>query len=184
MDTKTCPVCGKRALIDLNGSFETDYIDRKGVRQKLSVPNVQRLHCKSCKEEIFDDAVTRRIEDERRRAMGLLSADQIRALRLKLGKTQLEMSRFLGVGEKTYCRWESGGFIQSQSFDNYLRLIRDVPEATFMLVQLETQGVGEIEATVLAGKTPFEFLTDTDGLSEQAVRFTDQMLTGTLYVGV
>jgi len=181
MNLKTCPVCGKETLIDRAGSFETPYVDRSGVERVLTVPNVHRLHCESCNEEIFDDAATRQIEDARRNAMGLLSAEQIREIRSQLGKTQKEMSRLLGVGEKTYCRWESGSFLQSQSFDNYLRLIRDVPEACLRLAEIEQYGVNTGPAPELV-EPEFPFLPNVQELGEQASLFTDQLVYGTLQV--
>src|SRR5438876_7359455 len=132
--TKTiCPICGDGRLIDRGGPLETKYVDRKGVERSLTVPSVRRLQCDSCDEEIFDDAATRQIENVRRTAMGLLTASEIRELRSRFGKTQVQMSKLLGVGEKTYCRWESGSFIQSVASDNYLRIIREIPEASLML---------------------------------------------------
>src|SRR6202011_1420014 len=106
-------------------------------------PDVQRLRCDSCNEEIRDDIATRQVENARRAAMGLLMPAEIRDLRSRFGKTQVQMSRLLGVGEKTYCRWESGAFVQSVAFDNYMRLIRDVPEASVTLMRLEQYGVVE-----------------------------------------
>ena len=184
MNQNICPVCGDEALVDLNGAFETQYIDRRGVRRALSVPNISRLHCESCHEEIFEDEATRQIENARRTAMGLLSAEQIRELRLSLGKTQVEMSGLLGVGAKTYCRWESGSFTQSQSFDNYLRLIRDVPEACLMLIRMHDHGIVDAPFLNVGEETNFEFLTDAESLGEQAARFTEQLLRGTLHVCV
>jgi transcriptional regulator with XRE-family HTH domain len=116
--------------------------------------------------------------------MGLLSAQEIREIRLRLGRTQAEMSHLLGVGAKTYCRWESGSFLQSLSFDNYLRLIRDVPEASLMLIHIEKFGVsggfrfGEQE------ETEFTFLTDIGSLTEPASKFTEQLVMGTLHACV
>jgi putative zinc finger/helix-turn-helix YgiT family protein len=182
MSLRTCPVCGKESLSDRVGVFETPYTDRKGVERVLKVPNIRRLYCRSCNEEIFDDAVTKQIEEARRNAMGLLSAAQIREIRTQLGKTQKEMSRLLGVGEKTYCRWESGSFLQSQSFDNYLRLVRDIPEAWQMLLEIEQYGVNAAHAQEPGTEPDFEFLANAGELSEQAARFTEQLVYGTLQI--
>jgi putative zinc finger/helix-turn-helix YgiT family protein len=181
MAEKLCPMCGKGRLLDQNGAFETNYLDRKGAKQTLVVPNVQRLRCESCNEEIIDDAATRQIEAARRTAMGLLSASEIRDLRLRLGKSQAQMSKLLGIGEKTYCRWESGSFIQSVAFDNYLRVIRDIPEVTVMLIQLEQYGVTEALRFVEDELSEFGFLPDIENLNEPAAKFTRQLVTGTLH---
>jgi transcriptional regulator with XRE-family HTH domain len=38
------------------------------------------------------------------------------------------MAEFLGVGEKTYARWESGRSIHNISSDNLIRLVAQSPE--------------------------------------------------------
>jgi putative zinc finger/helix-turn-helix YgiT family protein len=181
MDQKICPICGEDRLVERNDDFETNYIDRKGVERSLSLSNIARLRCESCNEEIFDDAATRQIEDARRTAIGLLSAREIRDLRLLLGKTQVQMSRLLGVGEKTYCRWESGSFVQSVASDNYLRLIRDVPQASLMLIHLEQYGPSETPYSQSEEQVEFSFLENVDTLTEAASKFTEQLVMGKLH---
>jgi putative zinc finger/helix-turn-helix YgiT family protein len=181
MDKKMCPICSKGRLLDKDGPFETSYVDRKGEERSLILPNIQRRRCENCNEEILDDTATREIEAARRSAMGLLSATEIRDLRLRLGKSQLQMSRLLGIGEKTYCRWESGSFIQSVAFDNYLRVIRHVPEAALMLNDIEQYGVRAILYPNKEEASEFIFLTDVENLSESAENFTEQLITGNLH---
>jgi putative zinc finger/helix-turn-helix YgiT family protein len=184
MTKKVCLICSEGQLVERDGTFETKYVDRRGVERSLTVPGVRRLHCDSCNEEILDDAATRQIENARRAAMGLLTAAEIRDLRSRFGKTQVQMSRLLGIGEKTYCRWESGSFIQSVAFDNYMRLIRDVPEAGVTLTRLEQYGVIETSHTASEEEQEFAFLTDIGSLSEPATKFTQQLVTGTLHTSV
>jgi len=184
MAKEICPICGARQLVERSGSFETKYLDRRGVECTLTMPSVRRLYCDSCNEEILDDAASRQIENARRTAMGLLSAAEIRDLRSRFGKTQVQMSRLLGVGEKTYCRWESGSFIQSVAFDNYMRLIRDVPDAGLTLTRLEQYGVFEASHIDSEEVQEFAFLTDIVSLSEPATKFTQQLVAGTLHTSV
>ncbi|MDX9975868.1 MAG: helix-turn-helix domain-containing protein [FCB group bacterium] len=54
------------------------------------------------------------------RLMGVLLPTEIKALRERTGMTQREMSDLLGIGEKTYTRWESGRDRPSQSLNRLL----------------------------------------------------------------
>lgn len=62
-----------------------------------------------------------------REKYGLLSADEIRAIREKCKLTQAELARLLRLGANTVSRWEAGRNVQSAALDTLLRLIRDVP---------------------------------------------------------
>lgn len=57
----------------------------------------------------------------------LLSADDIRAIREKLGLTQAQLASLLRLGANTISRWESSRNVQSAAMDTVLRMIRDVP---------------------------------------------------------
>ena len=62
-----------------------------------------------------------------RRKHGLLSANEIRAIRERFGLTQAEFARLLRLGANTLSRWESGRNVQTEAMDTLLRLIRDLP---------------------------------------------------------
>ena len=62
-----------------------------------------------------------------RKKHGLLSADEIRALRERFGLTQSELARLLHVGANTISRWESGRNVQTDAMEMLLRLLRDLP---------------------------------------------------------
>jgi len=120
-----CPSCGARM---------------KGVRGRLSarvngeeiaVPGAPHLRCPKCGEVVlrYDDW---RLLDARgfeiyRKRYGLLSADEIRALRERLGLTQAALARILRLGNNTISRWEAGRNVQTAAMDALLRVIRDVP---------------------------------------------------------
>ena len=65
------------------------------------------------------------IERTQARHMGLLSAEEIKMLRERLGLTQNEMSNLLQIGAKTYTRWESGRARPSRSMNVLLCALRD-----------------------------------------------------------
>jgi putative zinc finger/helix-turn-helix YgiT family protein len=62
-----------------------------------------------------------------RKQHGLLSAEEIRALRQRFELTQSELARLLHLGANTVSRWESGRKVQTAAMDVLLRLLRDVP---------------------------------------------------------
>ena len=54
-------------------------------------------------------------------------------VREQLGKTQEEFAELTGIGVATLSRWERGRLIQTRTLDNYLRILRAVPEALDLL---------------------------------------------------
>lgn len=92
------------------------------------VQNATWMECDNCGEQMIPAALNRRLEDLSIQRQGLLPPTQIKAIREKLGLSQAEMAERLGVGEKTYTRWESGRSIQNKSSDNLIRLMDRSPE--------------------------------------------------------
>ncbi len=58
---------------------------------------------------------------------GLLSPQEIRAIRDRLGYTQAQLEQVLGVGRKTVVRWEKGTVRQSRLADRFLRTLAAHP---------------------------------------------------------
>src|SRR5262249_8675722 len=79
----------------------------------LSFEDAKRLH--ECASEIY------------RRKHGLLSADDIRALRERFDLKQAELARLLRLGANTVSRSEGGRNVQTGPMDILLRMIRDLP---------------------------------------------------------
>ncbi len=181
MEKTTCPVCDKGKLQQNVGNYDVSYKDRKGFEGVLRLPNITRLRCDECGEEILDNIASSAIEDARRHASGLLSASEIRDLRVQLRKTQTEMADFLGVGEKTYCRWESGSYVQSVAFDNYLRLVRDVPACVVRLNDFQVAGIERQSEDIRLSAHEFTYLPDPSGLFDQEANFVRQLVTGQLH---
>lgn len=57
---------------------------------------------------------------------GLLTSDEIVAIRMNYSLSQVDLSRLLGWGEATISRYESKS-IQDEAYDTMLRLVRDNP---------------------------------------------------------
>ena len=72
--------------------------------------------------------------NEYRKAHGLLTSDDIVAIREKYGLSQVDLAKLLGWGEATISRYESKA-IQDDAYDNMLRIINDNPLAALDLLQ-------------------------------------------------
>jgi putative zinc finger/helix-turn-helix YgiT family protein len=176
-----CPECKKETLFEKTGEYETTYLDRNDESRSLKVPGVTWLVCTNCGETILDDRAMTVIESARRAAMGLLTPEEIRGLRTSLRKTQKAMSAFLGIGEKTYCRWESGSYIQSEGFDRYLRLLILDRTNADLLEQLASDKAGVPFGESLAElEETFVYLKDVRTVEERSRPFIDQLVQGSL----
>lgn len=94
----------------------------------IAVPNATWLECENCGEQLLPAELDEKLQSLSIQRQGLLLPGQIKAVREKLGLTQTAMAERLGVGEKTYTRWESGRSIQNKSSDNLIRLMDRSPE--------------------------------------------------------
>lgn len=82
-------------------------LDGQGIADRITV-KVPALRDPKDGEIYYDAQSTALLDKVKARHMGLLSPDQIRCLRERLGMTQREISGLLQIGEKTWTRWETG----------------------------------------------------------------------------
>lgn len=68
--------------------------------------------------------------------MGLLTSDEIVAIRESYGLSQVDLAKLLGWGEATISRYESKG-IQDEAYDTMLRLVKDNPVAGVRIFEKE-----------------------------------------------
>lgn len=120
-----CPACGttmseKRGTLRLPVNGE-----------ETAVPSALHLTCPKCHETVLRYQDARRLSEDAiaiyRRKHGLLSADEIRAIRERFEVTQADFARLLRLGANTLSRWESGRNVQTEAMDTLLRVIRDLP---------------------------------------------------------
>jgi putative zinc finger/helix-turn-helix YgiT family protein len=176
-----CPECKEEKLLEKTGVYETTYRDRDDESHPLNVQGLTWLVCSNCGEVVLDDRAMTAIDNARRAAMGLLSPDQIRTLRMELGKTQRAMSALLGIGEKTYCRWESGSYVQSEGFDRYLRLLVLDPTNANLLEHLASEKAGfPVGESLTQLEKTFVHLKNVLTVEHRARPFIDQLLHGSL----
>jgi len=133
-DTR-CAVCGKGELAEKHGTFVFEWpTDFPGESSRFD--DATWWVCGSCGEEELPPELVARIEAERYRLEGLLSPLEVQDVRKRVGLSQREMAKLLGVGEKTYTRWELGLSAQTKSMDNLIRLADQNPE---VLLQIEAR---------------------------------------------
>ena len=99
--------------------------------EEIAVPSAAHLSCPKCGEVVLRFQDSKRLGEDAialyRKKHGLLSADEIRALRERFNLNQADLARLLRLGANTVSRWESGRNVQSAAMDMLLRLIRDLP---------------------------------------------------------
>lgn len=101
--------------------------------EEVKVPNISHLSCTACHEIVIRLDEVRELRQRAlelyRQRYGLLSAHQIRSLRVRLDLTQQQLSTLLQLGMNTLSRWESGRNVQTAAMDMLLRLVRDIPQS-------------------------------------------------------
>ena len=140
MKTLDCPFCGNSNTV--TRKIVKQEFDYKG--QQLVLDDYVVHECSKCYEsfEIPDDNTTNqeKLIVFQRKVDGLLRPDEIRKIRESLGFTQKGFAALLGVGEKTFTRYERGTVVQGRSMDNLLRLIRKDPSGSIeTLTQADEQ---------------------------------------------
>jgi putative zinc finger/helix-turn-helix YgiT family protein len=99
--------------------------------EEIAVLDVSHLSCAKCGEVVLRRDESRHLREHAvaayRRKYRLLSADEIRSLRERLGLTQAQLAGLLRLGGNTISRWEAGRNVQTAAMDVLLRLIRDLP---------------------------------------------------------
>lgn len=122
MTTAKCPLCGSETLEHKQGDYRFDP-PPSIPGGTMIIPNATWDACATCGEEILPDELTKAIEEEQYRRLGLLTPSEIRQVRRKTGLSAVDMANLLGVGEKSYTRWENGRSIQNKSNDTLIRLL-------------------------------------------------------------
>jgi putative zinc finger/helix-turn-helix YgiT family protein len=99
--------------------------------ERVAVASATHLRCPKCDAFVLRFQDAKRLQEDAialyRKRHGLLSADEIRALRERFELTQAELATLLRLGGNTVSRWESGRNVQTAAMDILLRIIRDLP---------------------------------------------------------
>lgn len=127
IDGSSCPICDGV----LEEKIVTEIFSYKG--KTLEYPDYLVHVCNKCGEEFVGDRTMKQsarvLRDFYRQVDGLLSASDIKRIRVKLGRTQEDMSSILGGGLKAFARYENSDVIQSEPMDNLLRILDEMPHS-------------------------------------------------------
>lgn len=93
--------------------------DGKGIAETIMV-EVDALKDPKDGEIYLNGETLERLDKIKARRMGVLLPAEIKELRRQFNMTQEEMSTVLGIGKKTYTRWETGRERPSQSLNKML----------------------------------------------------------------
>jgi len=121
---ESCPLCGG-PITAFRGTTEVAI----GTRRVTVCDAHER--CETCGEGFYAPGQLERLEREAaatiRASEGLLTPDEIRAIRERLGLSQAAFEELLGVGAKTVVRWERGTVFQNRTTDTLIRAVDAVP---------------------------------------------------------
>jgi putative zinc finger/helix-turn-helix YgiT family protein len=123
---QTCPSCekGHFALVQI------DHVEPTAEDNSITIPGIWVERCDQCGEIVFPGETTRFIESVVAEQTEQLTPDELERIRENLGvHRQDEMSEILGLGAKTYHKWESGAQFPTRSMSFYIRVLAEYPQA-------------------------------------------------------
>jgi putative zinc finger/helix-turn-helix YgiT family protein len=123
-DKSNCPYCHEGTLKQVRGDYVADLGD-----EKLRIPNVEFQVCENCGEDFLPIDASKLIDAAVAEHGERLSPAELRSVREGLGIAQNEMSEILGLGAKTFHRWENGSQYPSRSMGYYIRVLQAFPDA-------------------------------------------------------
>ena len=121
-----CSKCGSIDIVKRNSPFEFVH---NGTR--ICIEDNQS-YCETCGNISYIgsqiSAHERAVADAIRKVDSLLSADELRIIRLKYGLRQVDMEKILGLGPKTWTRWERGKVTPTKATDRFIRALAEYPD--------------------------------------------------------
>jgi len=153
--------------------------DGKSV-ERIEKAQVWAEYNKDYQDYILDGEALAEIERIKARHMGLLSPEQIGALRNRLGVTQKQIADLLQIGAKSWTRWETGRDRPSRSINillqalddgkidlNYLQSVRDGNQLSPNMLQfLMSAELGQNQSLSLTVEEA-SFCRNTDNSTDQ-----------------
>jgi putative zinc finger/helix-turn-helix YgiT family protein len=133
-----CPVCGKGHLEQRVVTERFDYGEGKK-KVRVVADNVPVQVCTHCQETFSGPKAGLIRHRAICRALGLLTPEEICAIRERLGLSQAQFAKLTDIGEATISRWERGRLLQNKAMDRYLRLLDRNPDNVRLLEELRTE---------------------------------------------
>ena len=128
-----CPICGEGHVTASVQMVEYEY---KGHRAELPSHYKQ---CDTCTSDFAGMAESKQnkriVMSFRKQVEGLLTGDEITALRKQYQLTQAQAAKLFGGGPVAFSKYENDDVAQSEAMDTLLRLIRRSPAAFWALVE-------------------------------------------------
>ena len=122
---KKCPTCGRQEY----RKVKEDYVFELQDGNDLKVPNLEFSKCAACGETGIPAGSMQKIREMVAELTEQISPEELEKIREELDvENQDDMSEILGLGAKTYGRWERGTQQISRSMGYYLRILRHFPE--------------------------------------------------------
>lgn len=123
--SQPCPECGGTMTF----KTKTDELEYKGYTTKIQTKG---WWCRSCDEGILDaealKASERAFLELKAEVDGLLSPDEVGAIRKRLRLSQRRAGELLGGGPRAFQKYESGQVMVSAAMSNLLRLLDADPK--------------------------------------------------------
>lgn len=137
---QACSNCDATAL-----ALQTYSDSFKHGKGSIEVQGLSSLVCAKCGAEIITPeqvrANHRLIADAKRKADGLLTGDEIRAIRERLALTQQQAALIFGGGLNAFSKYECGDVVQSVGMDRLMRVTTHFPLIlTFLKLQAGIAG--------------------------------------------
>ena len=160
-----CPICG--SVGTLAAENYTGEVTHSG--RLLTVKDLFRSRCSACNADpVMTDQIRHNqvlIADAKRRSDGLLTGDDIRRVRERLGLSQSAAANVFGGGGNAFSKYERGEVLQSFPMDRLLRLSVDLPAALSLLASYSDET--PTESHMISNKAAH--LRDTATLINQQV---------------
>jgi len=164
-ELKRCANCGFQPLRKETVTDRFEYGPEGEKPISIVAENVPVEACPNCGETYFGPAAAKVQHAAVCRALGLLTPEEIQALRERLGPTQADFARLTGIGEATISRWERGRMLPNRAMDFYLRLLQREDNER----RLRTWTQGPAESSPI--KAEFRCLRDIEKTRSRSRRF-------------
>ena len=128
-----CAICGEGHVTAQTRAVETEY---KGTKALLPMHYQLCDTCTSDYAGMAESKLNKRIVMAfRKQVDGLLTGDEITALRKQYQVTQAQAAKLFGGGPVAFSKYENDDVAQSEAMDTLLRLVRRSPAAFWALVE-------------------------------------------------